>query len=485
MPVVDESGWGEVHTGTRSIPGQRPAPVLAPTRRAAVSTPQVPRRRTRFPWAPVLLDLGAPLLPATVLGPPVFILLGSPVWLALIAAAGGYRSSVLPCKDSRFTAVGRAAFVLVVAVELGSSWFLPQLRSTALLCLGAATAISATGRIILREWERHREPRGRRRVLVVGEGRQADLLRHELGGSRGHNLSVVGVCSPELGPVARARTSSSARLQQVLDAIAGLRPDVVLLAECWSPELTRRLMWTLEGSSTELFLGPGLLDVACTRMRVAAAGLVPMIHVRAAVLTGHRRLVKDVGERLAAGVMLVALSPVLLLAMCAIRLETPGPALFRQVRVGRGGRPFTMYKIRTMTVDADFAKGTLEGQNECDAVLFKVRRDPRVTRCGQLLRRYSVDEIPQLLNILKGDMALVGPRPALPNEVELYDDDARRRMLVRPGLTGLWQVSGRSDLSWKQSVRLDLRYIDNWSLTMDLVILCRTLRAVIGHVGAY
>lgn len=474
-----------MNTGARSIPAQRCAQVLAPTLREAAGTPRVRRRRFPLPWQPVLLDLGAALLTAAVLGPQFLSLLGPPAWLALIAAAGGYRPNVLPCKDFPIAAVSRAAFVLAVAVELSSPWLLPHVRTTALLCLGAASVISATGRIGFREWYRYRGPGGRRRVLVVGDAGQADLLRQELGGSRGHDLSVAAVCLPQAGPVNETWSLSSARLRQVLDAIAGLRPDVVLLAECWPPEFTRRLMWSLEGTSTELFLGPGLLDVSRTRTRVAAAGAVPMIHVRPAVLTGRGRLVKDVAERLAAGVMLLAFAPVLLLAMAAIRLETPGPALFRQVRVGRGGRPFTMYKIRTMTADADVTKVSLEGRNECDAVLFKLRRDPRVTGWGRLLRRYSIDEVPQLLNIVKGDMALVGPRPALPAEVEQYDDDARRRMLVKPGLTGLWQVSGRSDLSWKQSVRLDLRYVDNWSVMLDLVILCRTLRAVIGHVGAY
>jgi lipopolysaccharide/colanic/teichoic acid biosynthesis glycosyltransferase len=159
--------------------------------------------------------------------------------------------------------------------------------------------------------------------------------------------------------------------------------------------------------------------------------------------------------------------------------------IFRQDRVGRDGRHFTMLKFRTMHVDADETLQQLAGLNESDGVLFKVRLDPRITRLGRILRRYSLDELPQLVNVMRGHMSLVGPRPALPSEVVRYDEDPRRRLAVKPGLTGLWQVSGRSDLSWSDTVRLDLLYVDNWSFSLDLVILCRTVKAVLGHRGAY
>jgi lipopolysaccharide/colanic/teichoic acid biosynthesis glycosyltransferase len=170
----------------------------------------------------------------------------------------------------------------------------------------------------------------------------------------------------------------------------------------------------------------------------------------------------------------------------AICLSSPGPALFRQTRIGADGRPFQMVKFRSMVVDAEERlKELRQESDDGNGVLFKMRRDPRVTPVGSLLRRFSVDELPQLWNVVRGDMSLVGPRPPLPQEVARYSDDATRRLRVRPGMTGLWQVSGRSDLSWEESLRLDLRYVDNWSLTLDVTILWRTFRAVLGRSGAY
>ena len=183
--------------------------------------------------------------------------------------------------------------------------------------------------------------------------------------------------------------------------------------------------------------------------------------------------------------MLLLLLPLLIGIAIAIRLDSAGPAIFRQRRVGRDGRTFVMWKFRTMSTDAGAVRETLSDQNDCDGVIFKMRADPRVTRLGRVLRRYSLDELPQLVNVLRGHMSLVGPRPALPQEVSRYTVDPSRRLVVKPGVTGLWQVSGRSDLSWDESVRLDLRYVDNWSLALDVSIVLRTLGAVLGHRGAY
>jgi lipopolysaccharide/colanic/teichoic acid biosynthesis glycosyltransferase len=178
-------------------------------------------------------------------------------------------------------------------------------------------------------------------------------------------------------------------------------------------------------------------------------------------------------------------SPVLAGTALAIKLTSPGPVLFRQVRVGKDGRDFVMYKFRTMYADAAARLAEVRHLNDYDDVLFKVRDDPRVTRVGRWLRRFSVDEVPQLINVLRGQMSLVGPRPPLPEEVAAYPADMRRRLAVRPGLTGLWQVSGRSDLPFEEAVKLDLRYVENWSFTLDLVILLRTLTAVLRASGAY
>lgn len=175
----------------------------------------------------------------------------------------------------------------------------------------------------------------------------------------------------------------------------------------------------------------------------------------------------------------------LLVIAVAVRLDSRGPAFYRQERIGKHGRPFTMFKFRSMVTASDAMLLDLQEKSEGNGVLFKIRADPRITRVGRVLRAYSLDELPQLINVLRGEMSLVGPRPPLPSEVARYDDDVHRRLLVKPGLTGLWQISGRSDLSWDESVRLDLRYVENWSFAFDFMILWKTARAVIARSGAY
>jgi lipopolysaccharide/colanic/teichoic acid biosynthesis glycosyltransferase len=196
-------------------------------------------------------------------------------------------------------------------------------------------------------------------------------------------------------------------------------------------------------------------------------------------------VIADVVSRLMAVFLAFVLIPVLAAIAVLVRLDSPGPAFYRQVRVGRDGTPFVMWKFRTMTLNADAHLPELYNLNEADGPLFKIRDDPRITRVGRWLRRLSLDELPQLLNVVHGDMTLVGPRPALPSEVARYDDDDRRRLAVKPGVTGLWQVSGRSDLSWTDGSRFDLLYVDNWSFMLDLRILARTVHAVVRPTGAY
>jgi exopolysaccharide biosynthesis polyprenyl glycosylphosphotransferase len=210
-----------------------------------------------------------------------------------------------------------------------------------------------------------------------------------------------------------------------------------------------------------------------------------LLHVDHPQLTGIRLVIKDLFDRCAAAAALVMLAPVMALLVIAIRLHDGGPALFTQVRIGKDGREFLIYKFRTMVVDAEKQQAELLTINDSDGVLFKLRKDPRVTAVGAYLRRWSMDELPQLFNVFLGDMSLVGPRPAVPDEVAKYAEHVRRRLVVKPGLTGLWQVNGRSDLSWDESVRLDLRYAENWSFALDLQILWKTISALVKGAGAY
>jgi exopolysaccharide biosynthesis polyprenyl glycosylphosphotransferase len=238
------------------------------------------------------------------------------------------------------------------------------------------------------------------------------------------------------------------------------------------------LSWQLSNTDTDLCLAPALPGPH-TSIHATAAPPPRCLDYRA------RHTIKNLSDRLAAAAALILLLPVLIAIAAAVKLGDHGPVFFRQVRVGRNGRPFHVFKFRTMIADAEAQKAALEAQNESDGLLFKIKDDPRITKAGTWLRRYSLDELPQLFNVLLGQMSLVGPRPALPEEASEYGDTVRRRLAVRPGITGLWQVSGRSDLSWDEAVRLDLRYVENWSFALDLQILWKTWSAVTHGDGAY
>jgi len=255
-------------------------------------------------------------------------------------------------------------------------------------------------------------------------------------------------------------------------------------ADGWSSKRLHQLSWDLEGRGIDLVVHPGPMEVTGPRLHVAPVDGLPLLRLTEPAFTGIPRLVKATVDRVGAALLLVAAAPLLLIVFLAVRVDG-GPAFFRQTRIGRGGRTFSMLKFRSMVVDAEQLHPVLETANDGAGPLFKLRCDPRVTPVGALLRKYSLDELPQLVNVLLGTMSMVGPRPPLPKEVATYTRDARRKLLVTPGITGLWQISGRSDLSWEESVRLDLRYVENWSLALDLLILWKTIRAVMSGDGAY
>ncbi|RSM41527.1 UDP-phosphate galactose phosphotransferase [Actinoplanes sp. ATCC 53533] len=250
------------------------------------------------------------------------------------------------------------------------------------------------------------------------------------------------------------------------------------------PGELRRLAWALEGTGVDLVVAPQLTDIAGPRVHIRPIEGLPLLHVEEPTLSGPGWLTKNLLDRVAAFLGLLFLTPVLAVIAIGIKMASPGPVFFRQPRVGHEGETFRVWKFRTMDVDAEERKATLEELNEADGMLFKLKEDPRIFRFGSKLRATSLDELPQLINVLKGEMSLVGPRP-LPADDGDYLGDVRRRLLVRPGITGLWQVSGRSDLSWDEAVRLDLYYVDNWSLTYDLSILWRTIWVVLKRKGAY
>jgi exopolysaccharide biosynthesis polyprenyl glycosylphosphotransferase len=247
----------------------------------------------------------------------------------------------------------------------------------------------------------------------------------------------------------------------------------------------RRLAWELEKEGTDLYVAPALMDVAGPRTTIRPVAGLPLLHVDHAELTGAKWVIKSFFDKAIATAVLCILSPLLAFIAITIMLRDGSPVLFTQTRIGKEGQPFTVLKFRTMVLDAELRKEALAVLDEGDGLLFKVRKDPRVTATGAWLRRCSLDELPQLFNVVLGEMSLVGPRPPLPSEAAKYGNDVRRRLVVKPGLTGLWQVSGRSDLSREDAVRLDLRYVENWSFALDLQILWKTWAAVIKGRGAY
>jgi exopolysaccharide biosynthesis polyprenyl glycosylphosphotransferase len=325
-----------------------------------------------------------------------------------------------------------------------------------------------------------------RRVIVVGHELAVVAITRQLRRERYHGLDVVGCCLPP-GYDGAVRLPVYGTFDEIAHAVRAARADTVLVLSC--PELDghtlRRLAWRLERDEVDLIVASSLVDVAGGRTTIRPVDGLPMLHVEHPNLSGASRLVKAATDRVAALVLLVLLAPLGAGIALAVAAGSAGPVLFRQVRVGKDGREFVMYKFRTMYVDAEARLAEIRHLNQYDDVLFKMHDDPRVTRVGRVLRRLSLDELPQLLNVLCGQMSLVGPRPPLPEEVAVYPADVRRRLAVKPGMTGLWQVSGRSDLSWEETVRLDLRYVENWSFSLDLMILLRTLSAVCRASGAY
>ncbi|HEU4910346.1 MAG TPA: exopolysaccharide biosynthesis polyprenyl glycosylphosphotransferase, partial [Actinomycetes bacterium] len=276
-------------------------------------------------------------------------------------------------------------------------------------------------------------------------------------------------------------------LTSVPEAAARLGVDTVAVTASrgLTSGVLRRLGWDLEGAGVDLIVAPALTDVAGPRVHVRPVSGLQLLYVEQPEFTGPTRVMKEAFDRVSAALALLVVSPVLLVIAALVKMSSSGPVIFRQVRVGQDGSMFTVYKVRTMVVDAERRLGDLWQRNQSNEVLFKLKHDPRVTRVGRLLRRFSLDELPQLVNVLTGTMSLVGPRPALPSETERYGRTTSRRLLVKPGITGLWQVSGRSDLSWEDSVRLDLYYVENWSFAGDIQILWKTLYAVITQRGAY
>ncbi|OJF15756.1 sugar transferase [Couchioplanes caeruleus] len=411
--------------------------------------------------------------------------------LAVLVVSRAYERRFLFVGTDEYQRVFRGGVGLIAGVAVVSyALELELARSYVLAALPTAIVSAVVLRFALRKRLHLERSRGAslRRVLVVGHELSVIGITRQLRRERYHGLEVVGACLPPGHDGASdVDLPVYGTFDDVANAVDAADADTVVVLSC--PELDgaalRRLAWRLERDEVDLVVASALIDVAGARTTIRPFDGLPMLHVEHPRLHGGARIVKDLFDRLGALFLLVLFGPLLLTVALCVRLTSRGPVLFRQVRVGRDGSRFRIFKFRSMYVDAEARLAELRHLNEHDGVLFKIRDDPRVTPVGRWLRRFSLDELPQLLNVLSGQMSLVGPRPPLPSEVAAYADDVRRRLAVKPGMTGLWQVSGRSDLPWEEAVRLDLRYVENWSLSLDLVILLRTMTAVVRSSGAY
>jgi exopolysaccharide biosynthesis polyprenyl glycosylphosphotransferase len=377
----------------------------------------------------------------------------------------------------RSLAVAFAAAALLSAMDLASN---DELTA-------AASVLVVAGAVIVLALVLRQSVRKPARVVIVGD--HAAISRAAMRWSDGSVHVVGGVLSGVDGGGLQSIVGvpTVTGLDNAADWARGRHADLVMVVP--GPELSgqqvRSLAWGLERSGVQMAVGDVAGDAAPHRMRPARLGMTTVIELAPTRQSAVARAAKSAMDRVL-GLMLLALAaPFLAATVLMIRLDSSGSALFRQVRIGRDSKPFTMYKLRTMHVDAESQLVALRAQNEGAGVLFKIQNDPRVTRVGRLLRRTSLDELPQLINVVKGQMSLVGPRPALPVEVAEYDEIESRRLAVKPGMTGLWQVSGRSNLDWDTSVRLDLEYVDNWRVSDDLRIGLRTVGAVAKARGAY
>lgn len=327
------------------------------------------------------------------------------------------------------------------------------------------------------------------RVLLLGHGTKVEHVAESIQRARSTGLQVVGAVTKG-GTVACGLTAGVPVLGGFGDVVrvvdeADIDTLILTSADDIGPRDMRRLGWDLESRKTSLIVAPALTDVAGPRIHTRPVAGLPLIYVDYPTFEGRKHITKRAFDLVVAGILLGLLSPLFLWITIAVRRDSIGPAFFRQERVGFNGRLFRMMKFRSMVTDAEALLPSLLDQSDGNGMIFKLKSDPRVTKLGGFLRKHSLDELPQLFNVIGGSMSLVGPRPHPTLEVTKYEADDRRRLLVRPGMTGLWQTGGRSGLSWEESVRLDLYYVENWSLMGDFVILWRTIKAVARPDAAY
>ncbi|MFC7361119.1 sugar transferase [Nocardioides astragali] len=441
----------------------------------------------RFRVSLPIFDTAGDVLENSVLASGFFVA----TWLVMLAFFGAYELDVFGAGTEEFKLVVNASFftgALVATMAFLMQY--PLSRGFFVLLFPIGVLMLLIGRLVSRRIIQRFRVRGHfnEKVLLVGTPGYIGEIHTVLARESWLGYRVIGCLIPH-DYAGLEVTSTGIPVLGFIDEVRAVvdehRPDVVFFtagAVSSSTQL-RRLAWELEDyANVQIIVAPNVTDVSSERVRIRPVAGLPLMHLgrsRSQLATNDAKRAFDLVGALT---ILALVWPLLLAAMLWIRLDDHGPIFFRQIRVGREGKEFTCFKLRSMSIDAEQRLPELEGR---DHVLFKEPNDPRVTRPGRFIRRFSLDELPQLWNVVRGEMSLVGPRPPLPSEVEQYEDDMLRRLNVLPGMTGLWQVSGRSDLSWEDTVRLDLYYVDNWSMVQDLLILARTVTAVLASRGAY
>jgi exopolysaccharide biosynthesis polyprenyl glycosylphosphotransferase len=482
-----------------------------PPARSAKQADEAIAKRRRAGWdvsyrrLAVATDLGVALaaalltVPFTLGARPqveqlAFVVAVPVAWLLALLASHGYERRFLGTGPEEYRAVLRSVVILAAGaavVSYAAHWSVP--REVVLVVTSLLLVLGLSSRHTLRRRLYHRRHEGldTQATVIIGNAKSVVPMIREIKRAPDQGLRVVAACVSGLDlhgdvPSEVEGVPVFGYPEEAMSAVDLFDAEVVAVSsdpDLHGPEL-RRLAWSLEEREVDLVVSPGLLGVAGPRLSIRPTAGMPLLHVERPVMSGARRAFKTLVDRCLTVMLVIVALPVMLVVAAAIRVDTRGPVFFRQKRVGAKGTEFDMIKFRTMCIDAEARLAELQRDAGND-VLFKMKDDPRITRVGKLLRRFSLDELPQLINVLRGEMSLVGPRPPLLREVEAYEPDAVRRLRVKPGLTGLWQVSGRSDLSWDESLRLDLWYVDNWCLALDLQILFRTAKAVLRGSGAY
>lgn len=430
--------------------------------------------------------------PLLVLSYTVFSAVLVVAWMAMLSYFGTRDYKLIGNGSTEYKRITDASIRLFGVLAIIA--FLAQLqiaRMYLLIALPVGLFLLLLGRWVWRNWLiRVRESGAYSHLaIVMGERGKSEHVASQMARAAGTGIRIVGATTTD-GRKSAELIPGVPVLGELADTIEVLdrcEADTLILtgADVITPLEMRRIGWDLEARGVNLVVAPALTDVAGPRIHATPVAGLPLIHVDYPEFEGRKYVTKRAFDIVIASLLIVLLSPVFLILTIMVRRDTPGPAFFGQERVGLRGRRFRMLKFRSMVQDAEDLLPSLLDRSDGNGVLFKMKADPRVTKVGAVLRRYSLDELPQLLNVLRGDMSLVGPRPPLPAEVARYEQWVHRRLQVKPGITGLWQTEGRSSLSWDDSVRLDLYYVENWSITGDVIILYRTARAVLRPSGAY